>query len=307
MYDKVLAPNLRWLALIISLGACAACSSRAGGVGGQEATLPTVRVETPNIPVLNLDRQRPLPQARLDALIRIAEAREPAAIGGRKIWFVAAFSNHPDHYRQIVYYAPDSTSPRVRRGLCLVFYWWASSPINPSAAIAEYVQVSRRGAPFRKGDALTVPPAVDLPFPPPEDRDGTSLEMSDDDLAALIDAARPVVDPAVEFDDFPCVFLIGSSHDGGFRLATGNQHGGFYFVIKRTADGRLQATDEQVQWSGSPWSDLSPHLQFPALASRSDGRTLHARSTAMEGTSAHAFAQRHFGGLRWATGDARRG
>jgi len=65
--------------------------------------------------------------------------------------------------------------------------------------------------------------------------------------------------------------------------------------------------NDLVNLQGLNAPDLSPHLQFPALVSRSDGRTLHARSTAMEGTSAHAFAQRHFGGLRWATGDARRG
>jgi hypothetical protein len=97
---------------------------------------------------VNLDRQRPLPRARLDELIRLAEARETASSGGRRVWFIAALSNDPEYFHQVVYYAPDTTSPRVRRGLCLRFWWWQSHPGSPPGGIEEYVQVSRREAPF---------------------------------------------------------------------------------------------------------------------------------------------------------------
>jgi hypothetical protein len=79
------------------------------------------------------------------------------------------------------------------------------------------------------------------------------LTIGDDELAALIDAARPLVDAAVELDDFPCIFRVGRQSDDVYRLATGNPEGGVLVVIRRGADGRFKADEDVIPWSRSPW------------------------------------------------------
>lgn len=132
---------------------------------------------------------------------RIAEMASSSAVLDKRIWFMAVVANGPEGSKVEVFYAPDQTTARLRKGrfVCI-----------PGLAVGEYAQVSSLDKPFTK--ELDVPNRADLPFPWPYvlnkyEAEGHRLALKDEDLVRLVDAARAMRKPKP--DDDPICMIRG--------------------------------------------------------------------------------------------------
>jgi hypothetical protein len=150
------------------------------------ATTPSAKVETigDGIPIVYLDYESPrrLSPEQTQIVVRAAAQARPK---DRQTWFVLVLCNSKPYWNISVYYSPDKSSARVRRGQCARI-----SKDFPDPALVSYVLVSQADAPF--GEKLDVPGGADLPLRVSSKEGKAPAPMSDEELAALVDFARPI-------------------------------------------------------------------------------------------------------------------
>jgi hypothetical protein len=160
-------------------------------VARQEPATQAAKVDTigKNIPVVYVDYESPrkLSADQIEIVLRAAEETRPKE---RQVWFVLVLCNSKhllaaDYWNISIYYSPDASSARVRRGQCARI-----SKDFPRPGLVPYVQVSRADSPF--GEKLEIPKGPDLPFHLRLEKDGAPMQMEDKDLAELVDFARPI-------------------------------------------------------------------------------------------------------------------
>ena len=206
----------------------------------QPTTTPTTQPHVPVVYARPKDN-KPLTEAQVQEALRVAGELRPRR-DGRDIWFIAVIRNRFANLRVVVYYAPDESSPRLRRGRCAVF--WTYTGADP--LIQPYLLVSRPDKPF--GDRLEIPAVPDLPFKPPEDFRFRPVWVGDDELVRVVDVGRAA------FDEF----YLGSKLepeppykiqvDGdNFYVVNGEPDAGGNYVVVRRRDGRFEATWEGIR------------------------------------------------------------
>lgn len=164
------------------------------------ATRPTTR---PEVAVVYADHGSPgrLTAGQAEQVGRAATALAP---DGRAAWFVLVRSNHlgaagegaaGDMLHATIYYAPDASSPRLRKGRAVGLTLFGRK--LRSGEPVPYLQVSPGDAPFPDPPGVPGVPAVpalaDLPFGPPLTGNRAPAEVGGDDLVRLVDAARAIL------------------------------------------------------------------------------------------------------------------
>lgn len=153
------------------------------------ASRPGSVTATPHdqVPIVYDERLKPhcLSQVRVDGILANAERLMPP---GQSVWYIHVSCNLSTECGGFVYYTPDVTERRIRKGFRVSFQWYGRRPGSPGdpqncdvGPLLRYVQVSLAGQPF---ETKTEAPIRALwPFGQP---DG----FSDDDIIALVDLAR---------------------------------------------------------------------------------------------------------------------
>lgn len=181
---------------------------------------------------------------RPEQLTEIEAEAEKARPAGRDVWFVLVLSNRLYQgkwdYRAIVYFTPDETSPRLRKGRYLgvssLFLRYRDRLPKHDAELSNYVQVSLPDKPF--GEVAEVPWGPELPFDPPE-------EVAEADLVPVLDAARRIIGATPYIGDCNDRFLPIQRFDvnpGEIRVLFGWQvgplaGGGVVVTVRKTKRG----------------------------------------------------------------------
>ncbi len=141
----------------------------------------------PKIPVVTFPQMYPkeLREWQLDEIIVRAKASDTE---GRKIWSVLLFNNAPKngmpHYRVAVFYEPDVSTPRIRRGKKVTFGWrmgFGDAHTVEPGRLRSYVQVALKDRPF--GKSLEPPSGTLIPFNPP-------MGFTDEEIVEIVDFIR---------------------------------------------------------------------------------------------------------------------
>jgi hypothetical protein len=236
--------------LLLATTASLGCAHDRPARSPAAAPPPTTRPHTPP-PIRYADYGHPsrLTPAQLAELTTLADDVRPA---GRDVWFILvlyndAALNDPPAYTAVIYFTPDTTTPRLRSGQCSFID--ATVPVATRRAIIKridpsdhyprlspYVQVSPADAPFNPTDRA-IPANADLPFPRPD-------HIADAELVSIVDAARQV-----DRTRQPILRIDG---DGPFAVTFGWQVGGLngggtIVTVRRTPSG-YQADSSVTHW-----------------------------------------------------------
>ena len=116
----------------------------------------------------------------------------PLCPEGQDIWFIRVHDNNREfsgnlEYDVTVYFTPDVTTPRLRKGERVAFWswWWSEDPAAKGRLLPKlvgtYYQVSPRGEPF--GQGLEVPSKTLMPYP-------LRTELPDEEVIEIVDFVR---------------------------------------------------------------------------------------------------------------------
>lgn len=208
-------------------------------------TLPSTRpppIEVRYDPALN---PKALTAQEKTELIKSAAA---SAKGNRRAWFVRVRYNDKGIFAADLYFTPDTSSARIRKGMCAHVEGWGDllSVVKdgPAEQMPRYSQISLPNEPF--DDRLTVPDRDMMPFEPNHRYFGEAVKLSDDELVSLVDLVRPVF---AKNDGGP-IYRIEARGEI-IRVFSGEQQGplaggGRFVDVKRKAGGGLELVNEDV-------------------------------------------------------------
>jgi hypothetical protein len=196
----------------------------------------------------------PLSAERKRKILEFAMEGAPA---DRAVWFMLVLSNHETGYAAIVYFVPDSTTPRLRRGRCAYVTehreWLKKLPEElkaklrvPRRELPSYVQVSPAEAPF--DDRVTIPNANLMPFDPSGWTEGQVARLDDGELVELVDLARAAFGASKD-DPIHAIQM----DEGIIRVESGWQVGplegaGKFVEFRRKAGGGFQQVGGVGDW-----------------------------------------------------------
>lgn len=194
-------------------------------------------------------KPQPLSPERKQKIVGLASDDAPA---GRRIWFVLVLYNKDHIYNTLVYFEPEVSTSRLRKGTYAGISNWterareARSILKADDDLAppRYVQVSDAAAPFTR--ALTVPRAEVMPFDPDSAGFGEAANLNDEEWVALVDLVRPVFDK-----EGGGPVHRAEVRDGVLRVYSGWQEGmlsggGRYVDVKRKPGGGFELTGDGV-------------------------------------------------------------
>lgn len=170
-----------------------------------------------------------------------------SAKGKRRAWFVRVRYNDKGIFVADLYFAPDTTEPRIRKGTCAHVEGWGDllSVVKdgPAKEMPKYVQISRPNEPF--DDRLTVPDREMMPFQPDHRFFGEAVKLSDEELVSLVDLVRPVF---AKNDGGP-IYRIEMKGEL-IRVFSGEQQGplaggGRFVDVKRKVGGGFELVNEE--------------------------------------------------------------
>ena len=171
-----------------------------------------------------------------------------SAKGNRRAWFVRVRYNDRGIFAADLFFAPDTTEPRIRKGTCAHVEGWSDllSVVKdgPADEMPRYVQISLPNEPF--DDHLTVPDRERMPFQPDHRFFGKAVKLSDEELISLVDLVRPVF---AKNDGGP-IYRIEMKGEL-IRVFSGEQQGplaggGRFVDVKRKAGGGFELANENV-------------------------------------------------------------
>jgi hypothetical protein len=177
----------------------------------------------------------------------INAAADSANIGVRA-WFVRVRYNDKGIFAADLYFAPDTTTPRIRKGTLAHVEGWGDllSVVKdgPAEEMPRFVQISRPNEPF--DERLTVPEREMMPFEPDHRYFGEAVKLSDNELVSLVDLVRPVF---ARNDGGP-IYRIEMKGDW-IRVFSGEQQGplaggGRFVDVKRKAGGGFELVNDDV-------------------------------------------------------------
>ena len=173
-----------------------------------------------------------------------------------EVWFVAVVYVDRLCFHARVYFRPDESSPRLRKGRYARLQDWQDERGRPTrdVEIRTYAQVSPPDEPF--GEALDVPQMPHIPFHWPSlaqwelekrsRREGEErTPMSADEVVRLIDAARGARPP-----DAPVCTIQYEAEEDAIAVARGvSGHGGKTVFLRKQPAGDYRVVGG-CGWSG---------------------------------------------------------
>jgi len=224
-------------------GATAAAQPAATAATQPAAPPPTAIL--PGLPPVVYDQRldpKPLTDAQLSQIVGFTIGHLPR---GLRIWYVHVHFNNVsggnERWHVSVFFAPESTGPRVRKGRYFhlrdrMFLDAAKRPLpTPEELARQYVQVSLADKPF--GKSLELPAERLWPFAAPEG-------FTDDELVEIVDFARtsphiPVPPATMDANGVVTAYVRGSSFDGNEPI----------YLIRRLEDGTIKVkSGAQQDW-----------------------------------------------------------
>jgi len=171
-----------------------------------------------------------------------------SAKGNRRAWFVRVRYNDKGSFAADLYFTPDTTEPRIRKGTCAHVEGWGDllSVVKdgPAEEMPRYVQISLPNEPF--DDRLAMPDREMMPFQPDHRFFGMAVKLSDEELISLVDLVRPVFaknagGPIYRIEMKGELIRVFSGEQQG-PLAGG----GRFVDVKRKAGGGFELANEDV-------------------------------------------------------------
>lgn len=208
--------NIARPSLTVLLCACACMSCVPLGKDGPSDSETQRRPSNDTIPIVYQSERftpKPLAYQQIDEFLSTASKAMPK---GPSVWFILVRSNSKHDgelsYNVIVYFRPDETTARFRKGRYLhLDNWWNSlgiktAPIDWTNRLKSYFQVSQADRPF--GKKLEVPRGSMLPFDSPEG-------LADEEVIGIVDFVRsnPTYTPPPS-KEYPDSFRKPIQHDG---------------------------------------------------------------------------------------------
>ena len=183
---------------------------------------------------------RQLTSDQFDLIFRTASHSK---VKDRRIWFVLVVCNSrpllaSPYLRAKVYYAPDESSPRIRKGR----FVGIDKGSEESTYEGIYLQVSRSDHALT--EKLEIPDLREMPFGPPRVKNGP-VQMTDEELVRLVDFVRARLDAnaGVEFRANEPILSISGDRDL-FEVRSGwiaaNTSGRGRTIHVKRADGGFQ-------------------------------------------------------------------
>jgi hypothetical protein len=238
---------MRWLLAVsglIAVGLCARCSDssahgaraaagpeRGGGSRAKSidaATKPATRPAA--VAIVYSPRVARFAASEEAQLREVARKSEPP---GEPVWFVYV---HAWGTRADIFYAPQQSTPRLRKGHYRQVWGGGSTPdpvyrfefkAPEGFTIQDYMQASpSAGKPF--GDGLSVPDGSVLSLP--VQTDVLSLApgaVSDEDMVAILDQVRSHIFDVRDVQDSPLLLGMDLEHTVGVYFGEGDYFGSF--------------------------------------------------------------------------------
>ncbi len=163
-------------------------------------------------------------------------------------WFVCVRYNDNGIFAADLFFAPDTSSARLRKGTYAHVEGWEDllSVVKdgPAEQMPRYAQISPPTEPF--DHRLTVPDRVMMPFEPDHHFFGEAVKLSDSELVSLVDLVRPVF---AKNDGGP-IYRIEAKGEM-IRVFSGEQQGplgggGRFVDVKRKIGGGFELANEEV-------------------------------------------------------------
>jgi hypothetical protein len=218
------------------------------------ATQPSPPATQPAVPFIYVASQASgqLTAKQKELLLDAARWNRPE---GAHEWFVAVVHSGKHSIWAHAFYAPDHSSPRLRKGRYADLHIWRQRTVISGEvvwetkdweveyeAVEQYVQVSRPDKPFDQ--RLEVPASSDIPCGRPtydkKKVDRKEFErLRDAELVRVVDFARQHLQTVGNHDP---ICTIRLTNPGVVTVATGAEDwGGFAFDIEEHPDGQYEA------------------------------------------------------------------
>ncbi len=233
--------------VVLFCGACLACGPR-----GQDGTSDSETQRRPSknsVPIVYQTKRFtpiPLTPQQIDEFLSTASKAMPK---GPSVWFILVRGNSKHDgelpYNVIVYFRPDETTARFRKGRYLhLDNWWNSlgiktAPIDWTNRLKSYFQVSQADRPF--GKKLEIPHGSMLPFDSPEGLD-------DEEVIGIVDFVRsnPTHTPP-QSKDYPDSFRSPVQVDGSAPIVVIEKKAETIEVRTGTVEGMFSGMGQLIR------------------------------------------------------------